>query len=80
MLAIDARVMSVFAKPGQTALTVTPEVASSAAFLTGPANEIRDRLEAQREDVGISYIVIQGERPEALEAFAEGVVVPLAGK
>ncbi len=62
-----------------TSLSVE-EVASSAAFLTGSASEIRERLEAQREDLGISYIVIQGERPDVLEAFAEGVVAPLDGK
>ncbi len=54
------------------------EIASSPMFLTGPASEIQDRLLKQREETGISYVVVQGERPELVESFAEAVVAPLA--
>ena len=40
----------------------------------------RDTLERRRERTGISYVVIQGKDPALLEAFAEAVVAPLAGK
>jgi probable F420-dependent oxidoreductase len=60
---------------------MSPEdVAGCAGFLTGPAAEIRDRLEKRREETGLSYIVIQGGDPAALERFAEGVIAPLAGR
>ena len=49
-------------------------------FLTGPASEIRERLEKHREETGISYTVIQGKDPAVLEKFAAEVVEPLAGK
>lgn len=55
------------------------EVADCPLFLTGSANEICERLAKQREETGISYVVIQGERPELLEQFAECVIGPLAG-
>jgi len=55
------------------------EVADCPIFLTGTANEIRDRLEKRREETGISYIVIQGRDPGMLETFAEEVMGPLAG-
>ena len=55
------------------------QIADCPPFLTGSANEIRDRLQKRREETGISYIVIQGGDPEQLEQFAESVVDPLAG-
>jgi probable F420-dependent oxidoreductase len=62
-----------------TGMTVS-QIADSPLFLTGPASEIRDRLERRREELGISYVVIQGDDPETLERFAAAVVEPLAGK
>lgn len=60
---------------------MTPEqVADSPMFLTGSASEICERLEKRREQTGISYVVIQGKDTAAVDAFAEGVVAPLAGK
>ena len=56
------------------------QVADCPLFLTGSAAELRDRLERRREQTGISYVVVQGGKPEALETFAEAVVTPLAGK
>jgi probable F420-dependent oxidoreductase len=56
------------------------QVADCPLFLTGSAAEIRDTLERRREATGISYIVIQGKDPAQLEAFAEAVVAPLAGR
>jgi probable F420-dependent oxidoreductase len=59
---------------------MTPEqVRDCPLFLTGPASEIRDRLEKQREETGISYIVIQGQNWDLVEQFAESVVAPLSG-
>jgi probable F420-dependent oxidoreductase len=63
----------------QTGMSVD-DVARCAGFLTGPASEIRDRLERRREETGISYVVVQGGDPAALERFAEAVVAPLAGR
>jgi len=62
-----------------TGMTVE-QVAECPLFLTGSASELRDRLEKQREDTGISYIVIQGADPAVLESFAESIVEPLAGR
>ncbi|MEE8557804.1 MAG: TIGR03621 family F420-dependent LLM class oxidoreductase [Myxococcota bacterium] len=60
---------------------MTPdEVADCPIFLTGPASEIRDRLEKRREETGISYVVIQGRDPALIENFAESIVAPLAGR
>lgn len=59
------------------------EVAACPTFLTGPPSEICDRLLAQRDETGISYIVIQdsGQAPPGtLEKFAEEVIAPLNGK
>ena len=56
------------------------QIADCPLFLTGSAAELRDRLERRREQTGISYIVVQGGKPEALESFAQSVVAPLAGK
>jgi len=56
------------------------QIADCPLFLTGSAAELRDRLEHRREQTGISYIVVQGGKPEALESFAQSVVAPLAGK
>jgi probable F420-dependent oxidoreductase len=49
-------------------------------FLTGSGAEICDRLQKRREETGISYITIQGDRPGLVEDFAENVVEPLAGR
>ncbi|MDH3735172.1 MAG: TIGR03621 family F420-dependent LLM class oxidoreductase [Gemmatimonadota bacterium] len=56
------------------------EVADCPIFLTGTANEIRDRLEKRREETGISYVVIQGRDPGMLETFAEQVMEPLTNR
>jgi len=56
------------------------QVAACPVFLTGSATEIRDKLEKQREQTGISYIVIQGDDVERIERFAEAIVQPLNGK
>jgi alkanesulfonate monooxygenase SsuD/methylene tetrahydromethanopterin reductase-like flavin-dependent oxidoreductase (luciferase family) len=56
------------------------EVADCPLFLTGPASEIRDRLELRREKTGISYVVIQGRDHDLVERFAEEVVAPLQGR
>lgn len=56
------------------------QVADCPLFLTGPASEIRDRLETRREQTGISYVVIQGRDPAVVERFAAEVVAPLAGR
>jgi probable F420-dependent oxidoreductase len=56
------------------------QIADCPLFLTGSAAELRDRLQLRREQTGISYVVVQGAKTEALEAFAEAVVAPLAGK
>jgi len=61
----------------QSGLSVE-QVADCPLFLTGSASEICERLAKRREETGISYVVIQGDDPERLEAFAEGVVAPLA--
>ncbi len=53
------------------------EVAECPLFLTGSAAEIRERLERQREEIGISYLVIQGGDPIALENFAKEIIQPL---
>jgi len=60
---------------------MTPEqVANCPLFLAGPGSEICDRLERQREETGISYVVIQGGDFDLVERFAEEVVSPLGGK
>jgi alkanesulfonate monooxygenase SsuD/methylene tetrahydromethanopterin reductase-like flavin-dependent oxidoreductase (luciferase family) len=56
------------------------QVADAPLFITGSATEVRDRLEARREQTGISYIVIQGRDEALLERFAEAVVAPLSGR
>jgi probable F420-dependent oxidoreductase len=56
------------------------QVADCPLFLTGSPTEIRDRLEKRREETGISYVVIQGRERSWIEAFAEHVVAPLAGR
>jgi probable F420-dependent oxidoreductase len=48
-------------------------------FLTGSPAEIQDRLLKQRDETGISYIVIQGGDDERVERFAEEIMRPLAG-
>jgi probable F420-dependent oxidoreductase len=56
------------------------QVATNPIFLTGSAAEIQDGLAKRRERYGLSYIVIQGRDPAAVESFAEKVVAPLTGK
>jgi probable F420-dependent oxidoreductase len=56
------------------------QVADCPLFLTGSAAELRDRLERRREQTGVSYVVVQGGKLDALESFAEAVVAPLTGK
>jgi probable F420-dependent oxidoreductase len=59
--------------------TLSPdEVAACPMFLTGSASEIQERLAKQREETGISYVVIQGDRLELLEQFSAEVLRPLA--
>ena len=53
------------------------QVAECPLFLTGSAQEIRERLERQREETGISYLVIQGGDPGVLETFAKEILQPL---
>ena len=56
------------------------EVTACPLYLTGSPAEVRETLEKRREEFGISYVVIQGDDPAALESFAEHVIEPLAGK
>ena len=63
---------------GNSGMTVD-EVADCPLFLTGSAQEIRDRLEKRREETGINFIVIQGGDKAVLENFAKEIVGPLAG-
>jgi alkanesulfonate monooxygenase SsuD/methylene tetrahydromethanopterin reductase-like flavin-dependent oxidoreductase (luciferase family) len=56
------------------------QVAASPIFLTGSPAEIREKLEKQREQTGISYIVIQGDDVDRIERFSEAVVQPLSGR
>jgi probable F420-dependent oxidoreductase len=56
------------------------EVASCPIFIAGTGPQICERLERQREEFGISYVVIQGGDPGLVERFAEEVVAPLNGK
>jgi alkanesulfonate monooxygenase SsuD/methylene tetrahydromethanopterin reductase-like flavin-dependent oxidoreductase (luciferase family) len=65
---------SVLAK--NSGLTVD-QVAECPLFLTGSAREIRERLERQREETGISYLVIHGGDEADLELFAKEIVQPL---
>jgi probable F420-dependent oxidoreductase len=53
------------------------QVAECPLFLTGSAQEIGERLERQREESGISYIVIQGGDVAILEQFASEIADPL---
>jgi probable F420-dependent oxidoreductase len=55
------------------------QVADCPLFLTGSAQEIRERLEKRREETGISFLVIQGGDTAVLETFAKEIVGPLAG-
>ncbi len=55
------------------------EVADCPIFLTGSAQEIRDRLEKRREETGISYVTLAATARDAAESFAE-VVEPLIGR
>jgi probable F420-dependent oxidoreductase len=56
------------------------EVANCPLFLAGSGSEICDRLERQRKETGISYVVIQGGDFDLVERFGEEVVAPLSGK
>ncbi len=55
------------------------QVADCPLFLTGSAQEIRERLETRREQTGISFVVIQGGDKAVLENFAKEIVGPLTG-
>jgi probable F420-dependent oxidoreductase len=56
------------------------DVTGCPAFLTGSGAEICDRLAQRREETGISYVVIQGQKFEIVEQFAEAVVSKLSGR
>ena len=56
------------------------EVVRCPLFLVGTGPEICDRLEQQRKETGISYVVIQGGDFDLVERFAAEVVAPLSGK
>jgi probable F420-dependent oxidoreductase len=56
------------------------QIADCPIFLTGSPAEIREKLEKQREQTGVSYIVIQGDDLDRIERFSEAVVQPLSGK
>jgi probable F420-dependent oxidoreductase len=64
---------------GNTGMSLE-QVADCPLFLAGSGGEICDRLGRQREETGISYVVIQGGDFDLVERFAEGVVAPLSGK
>jgi len=53
------------------------DVAASPLYLTGSAREIQDTLQRRREELGFSYVVIQGRDFALLEKFAADVVAPL---
>jgi len=55
------------------------QVADCPLFLTGSAQEIRERLEKRREETGINFLVIQGGDNRVLETFAKEIVGPLTG-
>jgi probable F420-dependent oxidoreductase len=58
---------------------MSPEdVAACPLYLVGSAREIQDTLLRRREELGFSYIVIQGRDFALLEKFAGEVVAPLA--
>jgi probable F420-dependent oxidoreductase len=58
---------------------MSPEdVAACPLYLVGSAREIQDTLLRRREELGFSYIVIQGRDFALLEKFAAEVVAPLA--
>jgi probable F420-dependent oxidoreductase len=53
------------------------EVAACPLYLVGSAREIQDTLLRRREELGFSYVVIQGRDFALLEKFAAEVVAPL---
>lgn len=61
---------------GSSGMTVE-QVADCPLFLTGSAQEIRERLAQRREETGISFVVIQGGDRAVLENFAKEIVAPL---
>ena len=63
------------------AFGMTPDqVTETPLALIGTPAEVRDRIEARREETGISYIVIQGGDEALLSQFADEIVQPLAGR
>ena len=64
---------------GSSGMTVA-QVADCPLFLTGSAQEIRERLTQRREETGISFVVIQGGDQAVLENFAKEIVGPLTSK
>ncbi len=77
--AISDNVEGLRAGLAQNSGMTVDQVADCPLFLTGSAQEIRDRLEKRREETGISFIVIQGGDKVVLENFAKEIVGPLAG-
>jgi len=61
---------------GSSGMT-SEQVADCPLFLTGSAQEIRERLEKRREETGINFVVIQGDDVAVLETFAKEIVGPL---
>jgi probable F420-dependent oxidoreductase len=57
---------------------MSPEdVAACPLYLVGSAREIQDTLLRRREELGFSYVVIQGRDFPLLERFAAEVIAPL---
>jgi probable F420-dependent oxidoreductase len=54
------------------------EVAACPLYLVGSPREIQDTLLRRREELGFSYVVIQGRDFGLLEKFAAEVLTPLA--
>jgi len=62
---------------GKQAGMSAEDVAASPLYLVGSAREIQDTLQRRREELGFSYVVIQGRDFALLEKFAAEVVAPL---
>jgi probable F420-dependent oxidoreductase len=63
---------------GKQAGMSAEDVAASPLYLVGSAREIQDTLQRRRDELGFSYVVIQGRDFALLERFAAEVVAPLA--
>lgn len=80
---VFATVITDDAKPvrellGKQAGMSAQDVADCPLYLVGSAREIQDTLLRRREELGFSYVVIQGRDFALLERFASEVVAPLA--